>query len=43
MCWSNCSTPGSPGVREKMCVIKKDGALENEVKKGVALENEGID
>ena len=25
-----------------MCVIKKGGALENEVKKGGALENKGI-
>ena len=25
---------GSPGVRGKMCVIKKGRALENEVKKG---------
>ena len=33
---------GSHGVRGKMCVIKKGGALENEVKKGGALENEGI-
>ena len=34
--------PGSPGVKGKMCVIKKGGALENEVKKGGALENEAI-
>ena len=33
---------GNPGVRGKMCVIKKGGAMENEVKKGGALENEGI-
>ena len=43
---SNCSAPipptGSFGVREKMCVIKKGGALKNPVKKGRALENEGI-
>ena len=26
--------PGSPGVREKVCVIKKGGVLENEVRKG---------
>ena len=42
---SNCSAPvppGNPGVRRKMCVIKKGGALENEVKKGGALENEAI-
>ena len=25
-----------------MCVMKKDGALQNEVKKGGALQNEGI-
>ena len=34
---SNCSVPippGSPVVRGKMCVIKKGGALENDVKKG---------
>ena len=42
---SNCSAlipPGSPGVRGKMCVIKKGGTLENKVKKGGVLENEGI-
>ena len=40
----NCSAPppGSPGVRWKMGVIKKGGALQNEVKKGGALQNEGI-
>ena len=39
-----CPDPprGSPGVRGKMCAIKKGGALENEVKKGGVLENEGI-
>ena len=26
--------PGCPGVRGKLCVIKKGGTLENEVKKG---------
>ena len=36
------SPQGSPGVWGKMCVIKKGGALENEVKKGGVLENEGI-
>ena len=34
--------PCSPEVKGKMYVIKKGGALENEVKKGWALENEGI-
>ena len=34
--------PGSPGVRGKMCVIKKGGTLESEVKKGRGVENEGI-
>ena len=33
---------GSPVVKGKMCVMKKGGALQNEVKKGGALENEGI-
>ena len=43
---SNCSAPipprGSSVVREKMCVMKKGGALEDKVKKGGKLENEGI-
>ena len=43
---SNFSAPipptGSFGVREKMCVIKKGKTLENDVKKGGAVENEGI-
>ena len=39
---STCSDP-IPGVRGKICVIKKSGALENEVKKGGALGNEGIE
>ena len=30
--------PGSPGVRGKMCVIKKGGALDNDVKKGRGTE-----
>ena len=40
MRWSNCSnaipppSPGSPGVRQKMCVINKDGALE---KRGIRV------
>ena len=29
---------GTPGVRGKMCVIKKGGALENEVKIGGAVK-----
>ena len=37
-----CHHPPALGVRGKMCVIKKGGALENEVKKGGALENEGF-
>ena len=42
---SNCSFPipqGSPGVRGKMCVIKRGGSLENKVKKGGAVKNEWI-
>ena len=42
---SHCSDPippGSPRVGGKMSVIKKDGALEYEVKKDRALEKEGI-
>ena len=37
------SPRGSPGVRGKMCAIKKGEAPENEVKKGGALENGGIE
>ena len=32
--------PGQPRGQRKKCVIKKGGALENEVKNGRALENE---
>ena len=41
---SNCSDPipsDSLGVKWKMGVIKKGGALQNEVKKGGVLQNEG--
>ena len=44
---SNCAAPippppGSHGIRGKMCVRKKGGALENKVKKVGALKNEVI-
>ena len=41
---SNCSDPipsGNHGVREKICAIKKGVALENKVKQGRGIENEG--
>ena len=36
-----CHHPPALGVRGKMCVIKKGGALEIEVKKSGTLGNEG--
>ena len=42
---SNCSAPippRQPRGQRKICMIKKGGALENEVKKGGAMENEGF-
>ena len=38
----NMNTGGSPGVWGKICVIKKGGALENEVKGGRGTLKWGI-
>ena len=41
--WSDPIPPCCPRVRGKMCVIKKDRALENDVMKEGALVNKGIE